>query len=174
MSKSEISGHVRIKERIPYAGKGPDELVMAIRRILTDHRYAQKIVMEVGVPYILIEELVPEADALDRELSMHDVIRSHPMEEIASDEKKPGLQVLWEMFSVVQEEGFEVNFITVGDKKKFQGWVGVRIPMTKMSFFGIPLRVLAEIPSDVVLVCGARMREADVSDIEFSVKVSIP
>lgn len=177
MSSNSEKGLVRVKEKIPYTGKGVENLVIMVRKILTENRNTQKVVLEVGVPHIYIEKLVPEAEAAkEAPLSLHDAIRAKPMEEYPLDEvtqKQTGIQKVWEMFSMIHAEGFEVSHIAIGDKQTFQKWLGIRMPVTKMAFFGIPVAQVPEIPPDVVLVCGSATREADPEDVQFSVKVSI-
>lgn len=169
--------YVRVKEKVPYTGKGVENLIIMLRKILTENKNTQKVVMEVGAPHIYIEKLVPEAQAAQEvQLSFHDIVRTKPMEEYPLDEtnsKLTNIQKFWEIFGMVHAEGFEVSHIAIGDKQDFQKWLGVRMPVTKMAFFGIPVQQVPEIPPDIALVCGASSREAEPEDIQFSVKVSI-
>ena len=170
-----MPGYVRIKDRIPYHGKGPEELVGSLRRLLADpaNKYAQKIVLEVGAPHIYVEKLVPEQEAGDiPQLSIHDAIRTNRMEEYEG-ELAEGFDVLWDMSQTIRAEGYEIGFIVIGNKTKFQKWFGRRLVNTDMTFFGVPVRVVPEVPEDVVIMCGTEDRTADVGDIKFSMKVSI-
>ena len=149
---------------------------MILRKIFNDNKYTQKLVLEVGVPHIYLEKLVPEAEATkEAPITFHDAIRSKPMEEYSSDkeEEQTGVQTLWDMFKLVSAEGYEVSHVAIGDKRQFQQWLDIRIPVTNLMFFGTPIEIVPEIPSDVVLVCGASTRDAEPADIQFSVKVSI-
>lgn len=171
-NKSE-PGYVLVKERIPYQGKGVDALMGALRKILTDNKYTQKILMEVGEPHIYIEKLVPEADAQEYEtvrINTHGAIRNMPMEEYQTDDGVSPAHQLWEMFSIIHKEGFEVCRIVSGSKNKFAQWLKVRIPQTDQRVFGVPLEVIGDIPDDVFIVCGAKHREAEPDEITMSVK----
>lgn len=174
-SSDKPSNYVRVKDKIPYAGKGIDALLGFLRRVLSDNKYAQKIVLEVGVPYIYLEKLVSAEEAAEApQVSFHDAVRSHHMEEYKPEGKPDPMHQLFEMFSIVHAEGLEVGFILVGNKHSFQEWLKVRIPVTKMAVFGVPLYVVSEIPGDTFLVCGTPERQAEVDDIQFSVKGSVP
>lgn len=171
-SKSE-AGYVRVKERIPYFGKGVDELVLMVRKTLAENKNTQKVTLEVGVPYIAIEKLVPQDEHKEqatKPLSIHDTVRNKPMEDYEADAKMVPLQQLFEMFQIVQREGFEVCHILVGDKLKFQKWLGVRIPQTNLSILGTPLTITGDIPDDVFVICGAPTRDAEADEILYSVK----
>lgn len=169
-------GYVRLKDKIPYFGKGVDELIGALRRVLTENKYTQKIVLEVGVPHIYIEKLVPEAEAQNAEtvkVSLHDVIRNRPLEEYVPETELTPAQQLWEVFGMVQAEGFEVSNIVAGSRQKFQKWLGVRIPQTELKVFGTPFEVNGDLPEDVYIVCGAPNRVAEPDEITFCVKGTV-
>jgi hypothetical protein len=176
-SKSEAgNGFVRIKDRIPYHGKGVDELVGALRKALSEpaNKFTQKIVLEVGAPHIYLEKLVPEGEAMDvPQLSLHDAIRTQKMDEYEPTADRSPIQQLWEIFGMVHDEGFEVTDIVVGNKNRFQKWLSIRLPPTKMTFFETPVHVVGELPEDVFVVCGAPTKGADVDEIKYSVKGTI-
>ncbi len=174
MSTKSDPGFVRIKDKIPYHGKGADELVAAIRKILTDHKYTQRFVCEVGTPHIAIEELVPEQAAVDlpKPLTLHDAIRLAKMEEFEMTPGMPSINVLFHMFDVVHEEDLEVCGIAVGNKKRFEKWLGIKLSNRKMEFFETPVHIVGELPEDVFIICGAKERIADFDEILFSLKVA--
>ena len=172
-NRSETPGYVRIKDKIPYGGKGVDELVVSLRRILSENKFTQKILIQVGVPHIYIEKLVPESEAQEMEtvkLNIHDVIRNRKLEEYDGDDSLKPYEQLWEMFGMVQKEGYEVCNLVAGNKSAFQKWLGVRIPQTDMRVFGTPFEVVGDIPPDVFIVCGARARDVEPDEIAYCVK----
>jgi hypothetical protein len=179
-NRSKHPGFALVRDRLPYHGKGVDELIAFMRKTLSEpaNKYAQKIVFEAGSNSVYIEKLVPEGQVLDvPTLTLHEVIRIQRMEEYDQDEasdKLTGLTQIWGMYSVINKEGYEVSHIAIGDKAKFQKWVGVRIPATDMNFFGTPVTVIGDIPEDVVIVCGSKNRVAETDEILFSVKGLIP
>lgn len=165
----------RVKDRVPYHGKGVSDLIAALQRILLlpENKYAQKIVLETGTNEIYLEKMVPARDESGTELprvSLHDVIRVNKMVEYDMEPDLTSAQQLWEMFAMVQHEGFEVCAIAAGDKAKFQKWLGVRIPQTDLRVFGTPFIIVGELPGDAFIVCGAPTRTAEHEDIRFSVK----
>lgn len=175
MSSKSNNGFVKVKDRIPYYGKGLDDLTGATRKILSDpsNKYTQKVILEVGVPYIYIEKMVPEGEVPDLpKLSIHDIIRNHKIEECTPNINDP-LNQLWDMFDVVRQEELEVNAIAVGNKDIFQKWLGIRIPNRNMNVLGIPLYIDGELPEATLFACGASSRVSDIEDIELSVKVVI-
>lgn len=168
------SGFFRFKEKLPYQGKGIDSLVEFLRRTFSqpENKYIQKVICEVGVPYVRIEKMVPEDQRSETQVvSLHDQVRSKVMEELKVDgESLTSMHQLWAAFDLVQTEGYQVSYVLVGNKQHFQNWLKVRIPVTRMTVFGVPLVIINEYPHDVFVVCGSMSREADVEDIEFSVK----
>lgn len=169
-------GLVRIREHVPYFGKGIDELIAIIRKIFSDNKYPQKIVLEVGVHHIYLEKLVLPSEAQDNETlnpvhqTIHAGIRNAKLEEYEVADDMPAFQQLFEMFRMVQEEGLEVCHIAIGDKSKFQKWLGVRIPQNNMNLFGTSITVTGEVPDDVFVVCGGPTKNADPYEIRYAVK----
>lgn len=170
--KLSPKGLTLIREKIPYTGKGPDALLMFVRKILDDNPRTQKIVLEVGVPYVDIVKYVPETEAsASVPVSHYDSVRNKPMEEFTPASKQNPFTQLSDMFSAVHAEGLEVGFILVSDKRALQDWLGLRIPITKLALFGVPVVASAEIPPAVLLVCGTPTRDGEAEDVVFSVKV---
>jgi hypothetical protein len=169
-------GLIRIREHVPYFGKGVDELVAAVRKIFGDNKYPQKIVLEAGAKHIYVEKLVSPLEAKENESlnpvhqTIHDGIRNAKLEEYELVSEMTPFQQLFEMFSMIQGEGLEVCHIAVGDKSKFQKWLGVRIPQTSMNLLGTPLTVTGEVPDDVFVVCGGPTKNADPYEIRYAVK----
>jgi hypothetical protein len=176
MSTRSESGLVRIRHRLPYTGKGFDMLGETVKAIGKAHPYAQKIgPLEAGKGYIQIEELVPEQEVEGRlPLSVHDAARKTRMEEFDLDPSKNGFQSLFEMFNILQEEGLFPGYVMVGNKANFQKWLGVRISVTKLFLFGIPVVMQEEIPDDVFLLCGTDQKDPEPDDIKFSLKATLP
>lgn len=167
---------VRIRHRVPYAGKGFDTLGETIKAIGKAHPFAQKIgPLEVGKGFIPVEELVPEAQAGERlPLTVHDVARRTRMEELSIDGSKSSFQALYEMFNIIQEEGLFPGYFLVGDKTRFQKWLGIRISISKMFMFGVPVLIQQEIPEDVFLLCGTDTKDPEPEDVKFSIKATLP
>lgn len=174
-NRSDPAGYVRLKDRIPYHGRGVDDLIAALRRVLTENKYAQKVVLEVGAPHIYIEKLVPQAEAQDLppQVSLHDIVRTAEMEEYDNDEERTSIQQIWDMFAMINERGLQAAVIVAGNKAKFQKWLGFRLHHSKPVVFETPFQVLGELPEDVFIVCGAPTRIADIDDIKYSVKGTI-
>jgi hypothetical protein len=170
-------GLVRIKEHMPYFGKGVDELIAAIRKIFTSNKYPQKIVLEAGAKHIYVEKLVHPDEAKESEAvnpanqTVHDGIRNAKLEEYEMDggELTP-FQQLFEMYSMVQGEGLEICHIAIGNKSKFQKWLGVRIPQSNMNLLGTQMTATGEIPEDVFIVCGGPSKNSDPHEIRYAVK----
>jgi len=167
---------VRIRHRLPYSGKGFDVLGETIKAIGKAHPHAQKIgPLEVGKPYIPIEELVPVEQAEGRlPLTVHDAARRARMEELTVDSSKSSFQTLYEMCNIVQEEGLFPGYFVIGDKGTFQKWLGVRLAISRMSLFGTPVIIQQEIPEDVFLLCGTDSKDPEPEDIKFSLKATLP
>lgn len=180
MSTESDNGLVKVREHLPYVGKGVDELVAAIRKIFSDNPYPQKIILEAGARHIYLEKLVSPEDAKESESSnpilitdVHDAIRNARLEEYDGSDISPPFHQLFEMYAMVQAEGMEVCHLVIGDKSKFQKWLGIRIPQSNMSLLGTPITVTGEIPDDVFVVCGGPTKTADPYEIRYTVKGSL-
>ena len=163
---------VRVREKIPYSGKGIDPLLSMLRKVLNANPYTQEFLCRIGQP-IEITKLVPQDEAPER-LDLHAAVRAKRMEEFTVEKDKTPYQVLWAMYGVVSEEGLAVSHIMVGDKFSFQTWLGIRIPQNRMNFFGVPIVQVSELPGDVFVLVGSEKREAEPEDVMFSVKGTIP
>lgn len=176
MSNKSESGFVRVKEKIPYGGKGVDELLGALRKILAtpENKFTQKITLEVGAPHICIEKLVTQDIAGEvPKLVPLDSARAQRMEEYTPQvDNEPPLAQLWNMFRIIRAENLEIGHILIGDKTAFQQWLKLRIPFNDQTLFGIPLHT-SDIPSDVFIVCGTPERTSDPEDVVFSVKGTV-
>lgn len=176
MSIKSDHGFVRVRDHVPYFGKGIDELIAALRKIFSDNERPQKIVLEAGVKHIYLEKLVSPEEAKEREsiapvtANVHDAIRNTRIEEYESVDILPPFQQLFEMFGMVQAEGLEVCHIVVGDKGRFQKWLGVRIPQNNLSLLGTPITITGEVPDDVFVICGGPSKVADPHEIQYAVK----
>ncbi len=179
-NKSEKDfGLVRVKEHMPYFGKGVDELIAALRKIFSENKHPQKIVLEAGVRHIYVEKLVSPEDAQENESinpvyqTIHDRIRNVKLEEYDGDTSLSPFVQLFEMFSMVQGEGLEVCHIAVGNKSTFQKWLGIRIPQNNMNLLGTQIVVTGEVPDDVFVVCGGPTKSSDPYEIRYAVKGAI-
>jgi hypothetical protein len=161
---------VEVRESIPLTGKGPENLLGMLRKILSDNPYTQEFTCRIGQP-IEIVKMVPESQAPPT-LRLHDAVRAQHMEE-PTVEGTP-LEVLWKMFTAVEDEGLEVSHVLVGDKFKFQEWLGVRISHKSMRVFGVRMVVVPEIPKDTFLVVGSTRRDAEAENIRYSLKGTLP
>lgn len=180
MSTKSDHGLVKIREHLPYNGKGVDELIAAVRKIFVDNEYPQKIVLEAGAHHIYLEKLVPPQDAKESESSglllttnVHDAIRNARLEEYDGDDISSPFHQLFEMYGMVQAEGLEVCHLVVGNKSKFQKWLGLRIPQTNMNLLGTSITITGEIPEDVFVVCGGPSKTSDHYEIQYTVKGTI-
>jgi hypothetical protein len=163
-------GYSRIKEQIPYTGKGPDAVAAAVEKVLRENPTAQKLTVEAVERVILLEKLLPEAEAKDLLISWHDVVRQRPMDEYPVDRKLSPHVHLANMIDILARSGLEPAQVLVGDRNLFQDWLGVRVSPIHPSVFGTPLTVVSQLPTDIFVICGAHAREADPSEIEYSVK----
>ena len=157
---------VQVRERIPFTGKGAEALLGFLRKILSENPYTQEFTCRIGKP-IEITKMVP-ADQAPPALPLHDAVRAQRMDE--PDPEKTPFETLWKMFGIIEEEGLEVSHILVGSKFLFQDWLGIRISHKSMRFFGVPIVVSPEIPSEVFIVAGATTQNAEPEDIQYSLK----
>ncbi len=167
--KSELM--VEVRESIPLTGKGAENLLNLLRKILSDNPYTQEFTCRIGHP-IEIVKMVPASEAPPG-LRLHDAVRAQQMDEPVQVDGGP-FSVLWNMFSIIGEEGLEVSHSLVGNKFRFQDWLKVRISQKSMKVFGVRLMVIPEIPDDVFLVVGSTRRDADPENIRYSLKGTLP
>lgn len=170
-SESTKSELVRIRRLVPMTGKGVDNAVALIRKILESDRYTQKLVLEVGKP-VLVETLVTKERAAEEIISFHDAVRNHPMVEYVPEGEVTPWRQLFEMFGHISEEKLEVSHVLVGDVARFSKWI--KSPVRLEWVFGVPRVNVKEVPSDVFLVCGSSVRDTDATGIEMSVKGTLP
>lgn len=167
--------YVTVKDRIPRNGKGPDNLLAQLGQYLKEpeNRFVQKIVVDATKQYIYVEKKVPKEKAVDQVgMTLHEAIRLVPMEEVSPDNGVTPTPMWWvvEAFKKVNNNGYETSHALVGGKSSVYPWLGVS--RSSKHLFGVPLYIVGEIPDDVLIICGSRVRDADPEDIEYSVKVT--
>jgi hypothetical protein len=162
---------VLVPEKIPYTGKGVEALLAFLRKVLEENKYTQKIVVEVQKP-IYIEKLVPKDEAPETvSLTWLESARNKQMQEYEGTEEKlaPQEQLL-DMFHDVNVEGYEICHVITGNLKKFFKWAkGQTHSGREHRLYGVPVSQ-ADIPEDVIILCGAQSRDAGPDDLEFSLK----
>lgn len=170
---SDKPGWVRVKDSIPFLGKGVDDIVTAIRAVLKENPYTQKLTLEIGKP-ILFEKMVPKDKAPDQAtVSVYDQIKAKPMTEYVIEEEsrsRPAFAHLWEMSQIIHNEGLSLSHLLLGNRFLFQQWLRVQIPITNLAFFGVPVQVDTAIEEDVFVLCGSD----DEGELQFSLKAVIP
>jgi hypothetical protein len=170
----KFAGYRLVKERVPYEGKGIDNLLATLKVLLVANPYTHKLTVEVGTKEIRLQKFVPE-EGHSGELTWHEAVRSVPMYEYAPDrEGMLPLHQYWAAILRLQMEGFELGRVMVGDKAKFQKWLGLIIPTVKPTVLGVPMEVDTALPEDVFILCGVLDFDCEPVDVECSVKGVIP
>jgi hypothetical protein len=75
------------------------------------------------------------------------------------------------MFEEINRQGYEVSHVLVGEDSALFPWID--IPRKIKRLYGVPITKSAEIPNDVLVICGAIDRDSGPEDVEYSVKGTI-
>lgn len=173
-SFSDVVKHMatkRVRENIPYVGSGVESLGVQVSAILKVETEAQRIVLDVSKPYILLEKLVPDDKKGEEQTDAYEYLVSHvPMREFAPDEKviKSPYEYMNGLFRQITDESLEVVLILVGNLRTLDAWIQVSPKNRKL--YGVPVRQLKKVPDDVIILCGAEWRDADPEDVKLTVK----
>jgi len=171
--RKTVPGYTKVKERIPYEGKGATAFLAVVQEILSKSPYLRRIAYDKDDGYIFVEKLVKDEEVITAPVTPNDVVRDREMTELEVTKGVSAHTVIFDAFLEVAKEGLEVSHVFVGDITKLLSWAAVPKKLG-LRLFGVPVAVMSELPEDVFLICGSARREAEVEDIEFSVKVVIP
>lgn len=162
----------RVTERLPYTGGGVDALIAQVSAILKMEKEAQRIILDVTKPYVHLEKYVrgvSNEEAKEELQTRYDeVTRNVPMKEFVPEKIGSKYEYVHQLFRQVTDEGFEVVLVLVGNISTLDAWISVSRKDPKL--FGVQVKRLRSAPSDVIIVCGAEWKEAEVEDIRFTVK----
>src|SRR3954469_18743412 len=104
------TNYVRIKDRVPRAGKGVDALLLQLGAFLKkeENKYTQMIVIDATKPYLYFEKMVPPDQApAEAEVTWHDAIRQVPMQELSPTSTQTAAEYLMHVFGVVNKNDLE-------------------------------------------------------------------
>lgn len=152
--------------------KSPVDQGDLLRRLVQEDT-TLRLVYDRSKPFILLHRsATTEEEALTVEQTLHDTVRVQPMEEYTVEgEPKPPHQQLFEMFDLIASESLEVSHLLVGNRPRFEKWLGTKFPRTKpASVLGVPIVFSSKLEQDTFMLCGAPTREALPREVRFSVK----
>lgn len=162
-------GLVLVREKIPYTGKGVENLVTMVRKILEDNPYTQELILRVGKP-IEIARLV-KSDEVPEPVTVHDTVRTRQMEEYDSTDSSAEVAIMG-MFNILDKESLFPTCFLIGVQSRLYKWLD--IPRRSTMVCGVELSKSDQIPDDVVILCGSPVKGGQPEDIELSVKTTIP
>lgn len=160
-----------IKDLFPLTEKGTEPVIQVVRAILAQSGIV-KFTVDARKDVIDCWRLVTPEEASERGTTFEEALRSATMEEYVPEEQD-ALTQIFEIFEIIEDAGCVPTQVISG-----RGPVELRkwIPLSRKakSVFGVPLLFGEGVPSDVLVVCGARDWGATAEDIEYAVKVTLP
>lgn len=165
---------ILIKDKLPLSGLDAESIQQTVGLVL---KTADLIKFTVDSRTSMIDfwRLPGKEDAelLEVRYPFRQPLKEVEMEEYVPPENTTSHEQLFEMFDMIEDAGCFPVFILVGcPLPELRKWLP--FPRKSKTLAGIPLLVEPELESDVLLVCGAKTREAEAIDITFAVKLTLP
>lgn len=121
------------------------------------------------------EEVKPEESTQSYvELTAYEILRNVQMEEWDSEADEsvtPHATLVW-MFADMAIRGWVVTHLVVGENTRFWEWLNMppRADQALKQFLGARLERTKELPSEVFILCGAKSKQATITEIGFALK----
>jgi hypothetical protein len=164
-----------IEEVVPLNGTGTDAIMTAVRKVL-DRGDATAIYVSAGDSAIRYDRVATDEEAEQKsQLTYHAVLRTKPMEEYVPDEDLDPYKQMFEMFSMLEDAGFQPLVLLSGRPvPKLRKWLDLMSRRSK-TVFGVRVHVEESIPEDCLILCGSDgAKDAGPESVRFSVKVTLP
>ena len=170
-------------------GSGMDGLLETIKDVMQTVRVDKLVINsngELTVDWHTVGDEVAEDMTVDESVKLPSIVLSSPsdilarceLEEIAS--KKTAERTLLTMFSRLQGNGQHPVAFVAGDPSegKLAKWLAPFSAPTQEEgvyahLLGVPILFEPKFPSDVLILCGAPMPNAELRDTVFAVKISM-
>jgi hypothetical protein len=95
------------------------------------------------------------------------------MEEYVSEAEESGERQFLAMCEILEDAGcYPVFLLTGRDIPQLRKWV--MFPRRSSNLAGIPILPNPDLHEDVLLLCGAKVRDAEPVDVTFIVKLTLP
>lgn len=140
------------------------DLIIAVEKILELGK-VQKLVVEVGQP-IKYSRISSENSGVPEEAREKDLfsnIRQAEMIDLSGEKDVPFLSMLFKAFSALSARRLKPALLAVSNTKALRTSLGVDVLFDLSSVFGVPVSVLGDIPGDVILLCGTREDDDQIS-----------
>ena len=165
-----------IKERIPYAQTSDGPLVM-LRSVLAQYRDVKCVTIDMRLPYFLVERPASSDEVADKSSQLegnktYALVREHvKIQEYDPDGETDSHRQLFDMFSLIAEEGLVVSHVLVGSVEALRKWV--KFPRRHTTLLGVPIYPLEQVPNETIILCGSVRHDGEAEDVQYALKGSI-
>lgn len=162
-----------LKDKIPLSGTDDESILASIAKVL---KLADVVRINVDARIQMVEFWrIPSEHESEEEAAnpFRGVLKTVQMEEHVPDSNETGERQFLSMCEILEDAGcFPVFLLTGRELSQLRKWV--HFPRRSSSLAGIPIMLSPDLHDDVLLLCGAKVRDAEPSDVAFIVKLTLP
>lgn len=161
-----------IKDKIPLSGTGSEAIVATITKVLKIDNIV-KLAIDARTGMVDFWRVPSEEEKQEEINPFRGVLKQVTMEEYSPEEEESGERQFLSMCEIIEDAGSYPVFILTGREfSKLRKWVN--FPRRSKQIAGIPILLNPDVVEDVILICGAKSKDADPIDTDFIVKMTLP
>lgn len=165
---------ILIKDKIPLVAMDEETILAAVGIVLKNANVV-RFNVDSRTGMIDFWRIPNEQDAETVEVThpFRVKLKEVQMEEYTPERELSNHEQLFEMFEMIEDAGcFPVFILSGRTHVNLRKWIP--FPRRSTSLAGIPIRVEPDLMEDVLLVCGAKVRDAEPVDVSYVVKMTLP
>lgn len=160
-----------IKDKIPLSGIDPESIISTVSRVLKLNNVVR---FNVDARSSVVDFWrIPSEEENDEEPNpFRAVLKRVEMEEYSPENKSTGERQFFDMCEILEDAGcFPVFLLTGVPLQDLRKWI--YFPRRSSHIAGVPLIKNADLTEGIILLCGAKTREAEPVDVTFIVKMTL-
>lgn len=160
-----------VKDKLPLSGTDNESIISTIAKVLKLDNVV-RLNVDARTSTVDFWRVPNEAENDGEPNPFKAVLRRVQMEEYSPDSNESGERQFLSMCEIIEDAGCFPVFILIGGSiSKLREWVP--FPRRSTHLAGIPILNNPDIHEDVILMCGAKTKEAEPIDITFVVKMTL-
>lgn len=165
-------GVITIKESMPITDLSADTAALAVKNVILNQENVLKLEIDARERAVNFWRVASDEEVQEGPSSLSEILRNTKMEEYRGD-KENLLEQLFQSCEILEDAGYVPSHIVSAlgplDLKDHMD-----ISRRARLIFGIPLHFVADLDTSALFVCGSEERDAQVTEIRYSVKVNLP
>jgi len=162
-----------VKDKIVLSGTDDESILSTISKVL---KFGNVVRFNVDARTEMVDFWrKPTDDEIEEELAnpFRGVLKQVQMEEYVPEEDEGGERQFFSMCEVLEDAGCYPVFLLTGRPiTELRKWIA--FPRRSTHIAGVPILPNPDLSDDVVLLCGAKVKDAEPVDVSFILKMTLP